>query len=360
MLNYLYARSFFNFESDNSGFKGLKTKALKSISEEWKGFSIYSKAMAAILMERSAGYEKTARVILESLNQYASKDDAKGWWFDNLSSGFDGMPKLLITATALEAYAEIEPGTDAVEGLRQWLVLQKETEDWGAHPYTVEVISAIMGSGISWTDSSEDASFLIDNVPVDVGDREQLTGLVTLNLDAAKVSGKELKIHKHSAGPAWGGVISQYLAPISEVKAEKCPNLKISKQLLVVKDTSAGEIAKEGMIHVGDKVRVTLTITCDKDMDYVALVDERGAFLEPAEQISGYTFNGGLATYMETRDSKTSFFIEFLPKGVSVLTYDCYADREGEYSVGIASIQSQYSPLQVAHSAGKIVTVKQD
>lgn len=122
-------------------------------------------------------------------------------------------------------------------------------------------------------------------------------------------------------------------------------------------DTPSGVVAKEGEIHVGDKVRVTLTLTCDKDMQYVALIDERGAFLEPVEQISDYSFRDGLAAYQETRDTRTSFFIEFLPKGVNVITYDCYADREGEYSVGIASVQSQYSPLQTAHSAGQLIRV---
>ncbi|MBD5358403.1 MAG: hypothetical protein HDR88_15695 [Bacteroides sp.] len=358
MLSYLYARSFFNYKSSNSGFEGLKNKALKKISEEWKQFSIYDKTIAAIVMARSNGYEKTARVILESLNQYASKDGVKGWWFDNLSSGFDGMPKLLTTATALEAYSEIEPGTDAVEGLRQWLVLQKATENWGANSYTVEVIGAILNSGVNWTESREPATFQIGDNLISVDDREMLTGMVTLNLDPSEASGKELKINKHSSGPAWGGVISQYVAPIKDVKAEKSANLKIEKQLLVVKDSPAGEIATEGQIHVGDKVRVTLTLTCDKDMDYVALIDERGAFLEPADQVSGYSLKDRLAVYQEVRDSKTSFFIEFLPKGTSVITYDCYADREGEYSVGITSVQSQYSPLQAAHSAGRIVIVK--
>lgn len=357
MLGYLYARSFFDVKSKTSGFDGLRSKALKKISEEWKQFSIYNKAIAAMLLSRSDGYGKTARVVLESLNQYASKDVAKGWWFDNLRSGFNGMPKLLTTATALDAYSEIEPGTDAVEGLRQWLVLQKETENWGANSYTVEVIGAIMGSGVDWASTSEPASISVNGKEIDMEGRESLAGLVTVNLDPSQVSGKDLTVSKKSTSPAWGGVISQYVAPIKEVKAEKSANLKIEKKLLVVNDTPSGVVAKEGEIHVGDKVRVTLTLTCDKDMQYVALIDERGAFLEPVEQISDYSFRDGLAAYQETRDTRTSFFIEFLPKGVNVITYDCYADREGEYSVGIASVQSQYSPLQTAHSAGQLIRV---
>ena len=99
-------------------------------------------------------------------------------------------------------------------------------------------------------------------------------------------------------------------------------------------------------------------MTCDKDMNYVALVDERAACLEPDAQLSEYTVTDGLWAYREVRDTKTSFFIGFLPKGVNVISYDCHVDREGDYALGIASVQSQYSPAQVAHSAGQLISVK--
>ena len=341
-----------------SGFSGLKKKALERISKEWEHFSIYEKSIAAILLSRSKGYEREAGVILESLNQFASKSESKGWWFDNLSSGYNGWSKLSTTAIALEAYSEIEPMAPAVDGLRQWLVLQKETEDWGANSNTVEVIQAILSSGSKWTDSNDAPVIKLGNKQLSLPEGEMLTGLITLSIDPKLASGKDLKIEKSSSGPAWGGVISQFVAPIKDVKAEKCENLKIEKKLLVVKDTPSGEVATEGAIKVGDKVRVTITLTCDKDMSYVALIDERGACLEPAEQISGYTYEDGLGMYREIRDSKTSFFIDFLPKGVNVISYDCYADREGVYSIGIASVQSQYSPLQTAHSAGATISVE--
>lgn len=357
MLSYLYVRSFFDAGNGSSGFAGLKKKALEKISKEWEHFSIYEKSIAAILLSRSKGYEREAGVILESLNQFASKSDSKGWWFDNLSSGYGGWSKLSTTAAALEAYAEIEPMAPAVDGLRQWLVLQKETEDWGANANTVEVVQAILSSGLQWTCSNEPPVITLGDKRLSLPEGELLTGLITMSIDSKLASGKELKIGKSSSGPAWGGVVSQFVEPIKEVKPEKCENLKLEKKLLVITDTPAGEVASEGRFKVGDKIRVTLTLTCEKDMNYVALIDERGSCLEPVDQISGYTMKDGLGMYREVRDSKTSFFIDFLPKGVNVITYDCYADREGEYAIGMASVQSQYSPLQTAHSGGAIISV---
>ena len=64
------------------------------------------------------------------------------------------------------------------------------------------------------------------------------------------------------------------------------------------------------------------------------------------------------AFYREVRNDATNLFIPFLPKGTHVISYDCFADREGTYSLGIATAQSQYAPMIVAHSAGALITVE--
>lgn len=363
MLRYLYVRGQYDKGNGKGGFSSLKKEALKAIDSDWKNFSIYDKATAALLLNRSEGYEKTARVILESLRQLASKSESKGWWYDNLTGGWTGMPKLATTARVLEAFSEIQPASEAVDGLRQWLVLQKETEDWGANSSSVGVISAILNSGTDWTVVSDAPVIKLDGHVIDVANGEMLTGLATVQLDVKEASGKTLSIEKNSDGPAWGGVISQYIAPMADVKAEKCENLKVEKQLLLLTEDDGGVKAEKvnlskGSFKVGDKVRVTLILTCDKDMDYVALIDERAACLEPLDQLSSYNYTDGLGAYREIRDTKTSFFINYLPKGVNVISYDCYVDRDGVYALGIASAQSQYSPLQAAHSAGGVITVE--
>ena len=101
-----------------------------------------------------------------------------------------------------------------------------------------------------------------------------------------------------------------------------------------------------------------LNVDCKKDMDYVVIADSRSACLHPDVKISGIVNIDGLYAYEEIQRDKTIFFIENLPAGRYVISYDCHAEREGEYSLGIAEIQCLYSPSQVAHSEGKMLEIK--
>ncbi|MDE6144008.1 MAG: hypothetical protein K2F94_08040, partial [Muribaculaceae bacterium] len=225
--------------------------------------------------------------------------------------------------------------------------------------YTVEVVQSILSSGSDWTVSAGYPEVTVGGKRLSLPEGESPIGVSTVTLDASEVSGKKLTVSRKTEGPAWGGVISQYVAPMKEVGPASSANLKVEKRLMVVTDTPSGEtVREESTFKVGDKVRVTLTVTCGKDMNYVALTDERSACLEPDVQISGYEVKEGLWMYREIRDDKTSFFIGFLPKGVNVITYDCHVGRVGEYAIGIATVQSQYSPLQTAHSSGRVLTVE--
>ena len=103
---------------------------------------------------------------------------------------------------------------------------------------------------------------------------------------------------------------------------------------------------------------MVLTVKNASDLQYVAITDERGACMEPVDQLSSYAQTDGTWVYRETRNSQTNLFISFLPKGVHQISYDCYIDRDGDYTVGIATVQSLYAPLVTGHSAGKTVSVK--
>ena len=354
LLNYLYVRSFFPKAATTPEFAEIKAKGIAAVMKGWKKYDIYEKATAATLLYRE-GKETLAGAILESLRQYSSRSAEKGMWFDNLKSVFGPSAKLITTAQVLEAYSEIQPGSECVDMLRQWLVLSKQTEDWGSNRNLAEAIQAILSSGSDWTKESPAPEIYIGEERI-VPDRiARLTGNLTVSL-----SGKsgDLRVKRFGAGPAWGGVITQRVAPIEDVKAAKTPQISIEKNIYVISTDSMGTTASDAPLRKGDRVRVTLTIKCDRDVEYVAVTDSRSAALEPADQISGYTQSDGVWMYKEVGNSQTNLFIPFLSKGTHVISYECFVDREGLYTLGIATAQSQYAPVITAHSAGTVIEVK--
>ncbi len=366
LLDWLYVRSSFPAAYISSGATGaemssIAAKARKDIAAEWKEMGIGSKAKAATVLWR-AGDHKTVNEILESLRQFASESPEKGMWFDNLSSGWGGMSALRTTTLVLEAFAEIQPNNRIIDSLRQWLVLGRQYQDWGKSTYTVETVNAILTSGTDWTGStaSEIPEFFIKGKKLDIPETAKLTGAFTMTLSAGDASKKTLSVTRTGASPAWGGVIAQYEAPILDVVAADVPELSIRKSIVALEEGENGELTpKEGItLEKGMKVRVTLFITAGRDMDYVAVTDERSACLEPIEQLSGYTTSDRVGFYREVRNTGTNLFFGWLPKGQHVVTYDCRVSQDGDFSCGIATAQSQYSPLTVAHSAGTTLKVK--
>jgi len=357
LLSYLYDKSAFSGISAASQFKPLDAVVMKEIRNNWREFGIADKATAAMLLERR-GEPRLSRTILESLRQFASVNPEKGMWFDNLSSRGRGDNALLTTALVLEAYAMIEPQNPAIDMLRQWMVVMKRTQNWGDNRCTAEAINALLTSGSEWTMPAASPVITLDGRPIDTGAVGAVKGSFTLDLDPAAASGATLIVNRSGAGPAWGGVMAQYVAPIVDVKSVSVPQLSIEKSVYIVTRGEAGATARKGDMSVGDLVRVTLTITCDRDIEYVAVTDPRAACLEPVDQLSGYTQSDGVWFYREVRDATTNLFIPFLSKGTHVISYDCTADRTGEYSLGVVSAQSQYAPEIIAHSAGAILPVR--
>lgn len=353
LLSYLYVRSSFKNVPMKRDFAIIKERALKEIERSWKKMDIYDKATAALVLDRN-GRKSVSKEILSSLEEYSSSSKEKGIWFDNLKSGFYGQGKLLTTARALQAWKEIDPTSKMVDGLRQWMLLSKQVEDWGMCNSSALLVNSIYSTGSDWNGNAAEPEIYLDDRKLELPRIAKLTGSLTLPLTGEKGI---LRIVRHADGPAWGGIISQFVAPIEEVKSESVPQLSVEKNMYVITNSENGTTASSGSLKPGDRVRVTLTIKNDRDLEYLAVTDSRSAALEPAEQVSGYTSTDGVWYYKEVRNSSTNLFIPFLPKGTHILSYDCFVDREGEYTLGIAEAQSQYAPVITAHSAGALIKI---
>lgn len=353
LLDHLYIRSMFPksylLGKNAKDMEQIATQSLKDIAHDWKSWNIGEKSKAAILMWR-CGMHKDANAVLESLRQYLGND------------GDNDYNTLHNTTLALEAFTEIQPNNSIIDNLRQNLVFKRQTSDWGRTTMTAETVNAILTSGSDWTksDISNIPSIYIGNKKLKLPQIAAMTGAFTMSLDAKQVSKKKLTVSRTSTSPAWGSVISQYESPILQVKEANIPDLSIRKQIVALIEGENGELIPKTDIKLRPdmKARVTLTIAVGREMDYVALTDERSACLEPTDQLSGFKMSDGVGYYQEVRDNATNLFFDHLTKGHHVISYDCNISQTGVFSCGIATIQSQYAPDIAAHSCGQTIIVE--
>lgn len=357
MCAYLFARRFVKAEM-TPDFSKLRTKAITAIKDNWREMSISNKAEAAVILNDN-GYSGDAHLILESLRQYASESEEKGMWWDNIESGSSSFYSLVITSNVLECWYAIAPDAPEIDKIRQWLLINKQSQNWGNNRFLSEIVSAILTTGSNWTEDNQPAEIFIGKKRMDIPNVQKLTGEV-IALLPEKSAGKTLKIVKKTQAPAWGGIINQYVEDIDKVKEYEIPRMSVMKRIQKVSETAEGTVLSSPEYYsVGDKVRVQLTVRCDRNLEYVCITDSRSACFEPVDQVSDYTVIDGMWVYKEVRDKSTNLFISNMGKGVHVITYDCYIDRPGEYSIGIAQMQSLYAPELSAHSAGDLIVVKQ-
>ena len=335
----------------------LRNKILSAMEKKWREESLTNRAFCAVTLSRS-GHEKEAQRIVESFRQLAINDPDKGMYWEKLKDGLWSHP-VAHTATILEAMNEVAPEKYAseIERVRQWLLLEKQTSDWGGSSLAADAVYALLRTGGDWlhaeVDTTPQLQIKIDGKTIDYNALNPLLGNMRMDLpDGAR----KVEIVNPENHPAWGAVVHQYEASMQDIRKQSVKELSIRKELWAQDDKGEWQrLSLAGKdrpaLHIGQKVQVRLIVTCDKALEYLTLTDERPASLEPVDYLSHYGWKDCIY-YQETKDSQTNFFIRRLPAGVYTFSYDCHVTNSGSFSVGIATIQSQYAPQFVAHSQG--------
>jgi len=357
-ITYIYMRDYFNGFTSTVGASAAVSATVQNILRKWNNASIFNKAVYARIL-KNHGYPSVAKRILASLREYSESTPEKGMWWPSLDNmTLWSMGKVGATAVALEAFAAIEPGCDDIDKIRQWLILQKEAMDWGSSVTTSATIAAILSASGKWVKPSAETTVSVGNYVISPVAVESMTGYFRVPLSAPVVSGKELRVIKGEGSPSWGAVFCQYTDSITDVKESSCDAMSIRKSIYKVVPGAAGMSAETiDTLHVGDKIKVSLILDVERDMDYVAIVDDRPACYEPVEQLPKPIVAEGIYFYRENRNASTRFFISHLPKGTYILTYDMWVNNAGIFTSGIATVQSQYAPQLSAHSAGGMLKV---
>mgnify|MGYP000474219663 CR=1 FL=1 len=350
--DYIFIRSMLPVAAPADSIKWIADGVVDMAASGWGDYSIMGKAKAAILLANS-GRNDVARNVVESLRQFARKSGDRGTYWD-----IDGIDKVTLAATALKALNKANPDDPMIDDVRHWLLLAKETQCWGGATKACDAINALLTTGKNWTAAVRKAPQIkVGNVKIDTDAATPYFGYIRRSIDMKRNDGS-ISIRRDKGCPAWGAVYCQYNAPADSVKSHANADIRIEKQFYVYNSANTLRPDATTEFAVGDRIQVRLTIRSERDLDFVALTDNRGACFEPVDQLSVYEWQDGTGSYRETRDSATNIFFSHISKGTYVITYDVYANNAGTYTSGIASLQCQYAPALTSHSAGATLTVE--
>ena len=352
--DYAYVRSLFPEVKQHSGAStDLFKKVLKYMDQNWsKGISLKQKAYYAMTLNRN-GYKKTARSIVESIRQYAIVKPNLGMYWDNLQTGrgWWELDKVAYTSTILQAMNEVDPRQQEIDQIRKWMLLMKQSNDWGSNSLAADAVYSLLSTGSEWIDRGTTPAVTIAGQPASLDKMAQWLGYFRTTLPATTAG--NVVVDRTGKGPAWGAVYSQFKATMTQIQEKAIDEVSISKEYYVY--GVDGSLHQATSFKVGDKVKVRVIIKVNKDMDFVTMTDERAACFEPVDQLSGYRSEDNTWFYQETKDTQTNVFINNLNKGTHIIGYDVWVTNPGEFTSGIATIQCQYAPQLSAHSAGKTI-----
>lgn len=332
-LHYLYILSM-DGRQMKQNLEADKTYLLDKMSKMTGDFSIYGKARAAVVLARNsqqnAAYREKAGEYLQSVNEYAVYREEMGRYYDTRKALYSWRNyKIPTQVSVIEAMQMLKPNDkQTIEELQRWLLMSKRTQSWDTPVNTVDAVYAFMkGNESNWNRKAENAVLKLDGKQLPMPQDSTALGYVRTE-KAGKAS--TLSINKKSDYTSWGAVYAEFKQPLSEIASLES-GIKVSRK-----------VENQKKAKVGDKIKVIITITADRDYDFVKIVDKRAACLEPVSQLSGYQW--GMECYVSPKDNTTNFYFDRLSKGKHFVEMEYYVDRKGDYQSGSCTAECTYSP----------------
>lgn len=303
---------------------------IKLLARQNKDLSIYGKANAAVIFAYN-GHPKQADEFLKSLWEYSVYTEEMGRYFDTPKALYSWRDYRIPTeVAAIEALRLLKPSDQqAVEEMQRWLLLSKRTQLWDTPVNTVNAVQAFLSPLASQLSPLTTVSTLkINGETLTLPRTTAGLGYVKTSIETDSL--QTFSVEKTSKVTSWGAVYLQQLQSNDIIDAS---NSGITVEREVVEDPHTE-------LTVGSKVKVRITITTDRDYDFVQVIDKRAACLEPVSPLSGYRHG----CYITPRDHDTRYFFDQMSKGRHIIETEYYIDRTGTYQTGTCSVQCAYAP----------------
>ncbi len=372
-IDYLYMRSFFRDLAQQSpaAYQYYFTQG----KQFWNTQNSFYKAKLGLIYYRNGEEKFASTSILPALLENTITDNKQGMYWKTTYTGHWYASPIEHQSMMIAFFSELVQNkkdntlNKNLDAMKTWLLLNKQTNHWRTTIATADACYALLLNGTDWLQTEKKLTIQLGKTVINSSNEKSEAGtgyfkkridgkLVTPDMGNIVVSTKsEVRStnDQRSQSPAWGNIYWQYFEDLDQITPAVSP-LSLIKKLFVEKNTDRGVVlnpVNEGdELKTGDKIIVRIELRSDRDMEYLHLKDMRASAMEPVNVLSGYRWQNGLGYYESTKDVSSNFFISHLAKGTYVFDYPLYITHTGQFSVGIATIQSMYAPEFTSHSAG--------
>ena len=319
---------------------------LKLLKKEIKSQSIYEKALTAVILSKSD--PKRAAEYAQSLKEWTVYREDIGRYYDTPRAGYSWydykIPTQTVAIEALQRLAASDQQT--LDEMRRWLLQEKRTQAWDTPINSVNAVYAFLGregvrrEGVKEANTlkldAENATIKVDGKAIELPKATAGLGYVKTSVPATS---QTLTVDKTSEGTSWGAVYAQFVQATHNIAAS-ASGITVKRELLDAKGNLLPITSDHSPLKVGDRIKMRITITADRDYDFVQVVDKRAACLEPVRQLSGWH----QGSYCTPKDYTTNYYFDCLSKGTHVIESEYYIDRAGLYETGTCTVECAYAP----------------
>lgn len=272
---------------------------------------------------------------VRSLLEYAVRHKDGGWYYPNAVMPFRGLLESEAYAHAMLCDLLSSPVVEPVgaassakgdvtakqiaDGIRLWLMLQKETQKWNEDPAFVDAVNSVL---------SGSAEILSTKVV-------SMTKTYSVPFSNIVAAGNGFSIERHF---------------YKEVTGE---------------DGKAGrlEIFPGMRLHVGDKVTAEYQIWNEENRSFVRLSAPREAAFRPVDQLSGaygwwlrpLSVDGIWSVtpqgYRDVKTDRTEYWFDVYPEDKTKVSENFFITQDGVFSAPVVTVESLYTPHYRANAA---------
>ena len=305
--------------------KARRVQTLLNLSATSAGVSL-AKAWGVKVAAKSK-MESSLKADIASLKEYAVEHRDGGWYYPNAVMPWRGLLETEADAHALLCNLMQPYAPQISDGIRLWLMLQKETQKWDESPAFVDAITAIL-------DGSDEV-------------------LSTSILSYSATYGKPFADIKAAGN---GFTIERKF--FREKTVEKVYDNRTSDKNDMV--TTREEIKPGTPVAVGDKIIAEYRIWNQENRSFVKVDAFREAALRPVQQLSGHTgwgwWNRRRLTftpqgYRNVKADRTEYYFDSFPEENTTLTEEFFVTQAGTFTAPVLTVESLYAPHYRANDA---------